>query len=256
MLGDVGETRRRRADDAGLPAMRRPRPAAAAAYDDAMTRPPERSEHGSDAAAQPRPSYLAPYERAVADFGASFEATLWASREKQLGRFEVMADMVDFTGRIVLDAGCGLGDFASWMERRGVAYGRFIGLEAMPSMVDAAAERGLPDAIFERSDFVADPTAFSSRIVDIVVFSGSLNTLSAAEATPVLRRAWEAAREAVVFNFLSARNHEPNPIDTSPAQRWEPTDLLAFALDLTPRARFRQDYFDGHDGTIAMLKRR
>jgi SAM-dependent methyltransferase len=203
------------------------------------------------------PDYLAPYADAVRTYGASFEATLWASREKQVGRFAVIAEMADLTGRVVVDAGCGLGDLAVYCEGEGIAYGRYIGLEAMPDMVEAARALHLPEARFEVVDFAADPAAFGalagSDAVDLVVFSGSLNTFEEQGAFDVVRRAFEAAREGVVFNFLSARNHERNPVDPSPAKRFDPAAMLDRALALTPRVRFRQDYFDGHDATIAMF---
>jgi len=209
---------------------------------------------GEGEGASAGPGYLAPYRRAIDDFGVSFEAMLWASKEKQLGRFAVMAGLADLTGRVVLDAGCGLGDFAQWLIEHEVAYGRFVGLEGLADMVRAASERGLPEASFHACDFVAEPDAFARFKPDVVTFSGSLNTLRSEAATDVLRRAWAAAAEGVVFNFLSAKNHVPNAVDPSPAVRWEPAPMVEFALSLTPNVLFRQDYFAGHDATIAMLK--
>ncbi len=203
------------------------------------------------------PDYLAPYADAVRTHGASFEATLWASREKQEGRFAVIASMVDLTGRVIVDAGCGMGDLAVFCEANGIAYGRYIGLEAMPDMVEAAKRRGLAEARFEVSDFAADTGVFErlarSDGTDLVVFSGSLNTFEPEAAFAVVARAFRAAREGVVFNFLSAKNHERNPINPAPARRFEPAHMLDLALGLTPRVLFRQDYFDGHDATVAML---
>ncbi|MFI4854960.1 MAG: class I SAM-dependent methyltransferase [Phycisphaerales bacterium JB065] len=205
----------------------------------------------------PSPDYLAPYADAVRVHGATFEATLWASKEKQVGRFAVITSMADLTGRVVVDAGCGLGDLAAYCEEQGIAYGRYIGLEAMPDMAAAARKQGLAESRFEDSDFAADPGVFDrlaeSDRFDLAVFSGSLNTFGSEAAFEVVRRAFKAAREGVVFNFLSAKNHERNAINPAPAKRFEPSMMLERALGLTPRVRFRQDYFDGHDATIAMF---
>lgn len=206
---------------------------------------------------EPLPEYLRPYADAVRAHGASFEATLWASREKQVGRFGVIAEMADLTGRVIVDAGAGNGDLAAYCEQRGIRYGRYIGLEAMAEMVQNGEGRNLPEARFEASDFAADPGVFdrlgASDWVDLVVFSGSLNTFEPEAAFGVVKRAFRAAKEGVVFNFLSAKNHERNPINPAPARRFEPARMLELALGLTPRVRFRQDYFDGHDATIAMF---
>ena len=206
---------------------------------------------------EPSPDYLRPYADAVRNHGASFEATLWASREKQVGRFAVMVEMADFTGRVVIDAGAGLGDLAAFCQEQGIEYGRYIGLEAMADMARKGAERGLPEAEFETTDFVSDESVFdrigAAHGADLVVFSGSLNTFTEEAAFEVIGRAFGAAREGVVFNFLSSKNHERHAIDPSPARRFDPARMLDRALVLTPKVRFRQDYFDGHDATIAMF---
>ncbi len=180
-----------------------------------------------DASAGGSPDYLAPYADAVRAHGATFEATLWASKEKQVGRFAVIAEMADLTGRVIVD------------------------------MVRAGAARGLPEARFETVDFASDTECFErlarSDGVDLVVFSGSLNTFEPEHAFGVAKEAFRHAREGVVFNFLSSRNHERHAINPAPAKRFDPASMLDRALTLTPRVRFRQDYFDGHDATIAMM---
>lgn len=220
-------------------------------YHRAMSDSPKETPAGGS------PDYLAPYADAVRTHGATFEATLWASKEKQVGRFAVIAEMADLTGRVIVDAGCGLGDLASFCEERGIDYGRYIGLEAMPDMVRAGEARGLPEARFETVDFASDTGCFErltkSDGFDLAVFSGSLNTFEPEHAFSVVREAFRHAREGVMFNFLSVRNHERSPINPAPAKRFDPAKMLDRALALTPRVRFRQDYFDGHDATIAMM---
>lgn len=203
--------------------------------------------------------YLDPYRKAVDRFGPGFEATLWLSREKQALRFAVIASMVDLAERVVVDAGCALGDFAAFMATEGIRPRAYIGLEGVAELVDEARERGLPGARFELSDFVADSKAFEECVPagiapEIVVFSGSLNTLEQERALEVLGRAWDACEEAVVFNFLSRSHRPPGRCDPGPAKRFDPVEVLAWALKRTPRVILRQDYMGGHDATVAMLK--
>lgn len=209
------------------------------------------------------PDYLAPYAEAIREHGPSFQATLWNDRQKQHVRFDVIASMINLTGRVVVDAGCGLGDLAARLTELGVEYGAYVGLEGMPEFVDEAQQRGLPEAAFLHSDFVADGRAFSDlekhpalggHPVDVVCFSGSLNTLGTEPALLVLQRAWDVAREGIVFNFLSSEHHRVDEGDTAPAIRFDTLRVLKWAMERTPRVLFRQDYFDGHDGTIAMTK--
>ncbi|MCA9281458.1 MAG: class I SAM-dependent methyltransferase [Phycisphaerales bacterium] len=208
-----------------------------------------------------QPDYLRPYAEAVRTHGPTFEATLWLNRQKQTDRFRVIAEAIDLTGRIIVDAGCGLGDLASYLCEHNIQYGRYIGLEAMPEMVEQARSRNLPEARFEIADFALDEQCFprlaSSDRYDIAVFSGSLNTFKEDHARAVIKRAFDAANEdkgGVVFNFLSARHGKKHTPDPSPARRFDPVKMTDWALKLTPRVLLRQDYMGGHDATIAMFK--
>lgn len=215
---------------------------------------------------------LEPYREAIRAHGPSFEATLWASREWQMDRFAVIADMVDLSGRVIIDAGCALADLAEFLDTARIPYGRYIGLEALPELASAARARRLPETEIVEGDFGSDPDALARLIrehrAEVVIFSGALNTFEQDAALEVLDRAHEAlfgaggtgrgerrgeaGGEALVFNFLSSRNHR-SPGPPSPAKRFDPVAVLDWALERTPNVRFRQDYFDGHDATVAML---
>lgn len=210
-----------------------------------------------------QPDYLKPYARAVEQHGPTFEATLWLNRQKQTDRFRVMTEVIDLTGRVIVDAGCGLGDFAAYMQQHSIQYGRYIGVEAMPEMVGQARARNLPEARFELADFAADEQCFARLAkrdqYDIAVFSGSLNTFDEDHARAVVKRAFDAASGGrggggVIFNFLSARHWKRHAPDPFPARRFDPVKLIDWALSLTPRVLMRQDYMGGHDATIAMFK--
>jgi SAM-dependent methyltransferase len=209
----------------------------------------------------PPPEYLAPYHRATREHGPTFRATLWASREKQIGRFEVLCGLEDLTGATVLDAGSGAGDLAGFLNERGVRYAGYLGLEGVPELVQAGRERGFRRAEFLERDFVGDERAFRDAAdalggADCVVFSGSLNTLALDDAIAALDRAWAVTRRALLFNFLSTRrrDHQPPPAPDDPARRLDPLPLLDWALGRTPNVLFRQDYFAGHDATISMRR--
>lgn len=217
----------------------------------------------ADRTSQPCPDYLEPYQQACAAFGPSFEATLWASREWQEARFRVMTELFQFAGQSVVDAGAGQGDFAAHLLEKGVAFSRMTGLEAVPGMLESARARKLARCEFLPLDFVAQDDAFARTArdgapPDAIVFSGSLNTLNQDEALRVLDRAWEACGSALLFNFLSARVGPNSAVaDTGPARRFDPLAIIAWALERTPLAAYRQDYIPhGHDATVLMRKDR
>lgn len=206
--------------------------------------------------------YLEPYREALTRFGPRFEATLWRSRKAQSLRFDVLLDMVDLTGRRVLDAGCGMADLYHHLIARGIRFDRYLGLDGLPEMIHRLQQqqrqqkRGIGDnAEFFAGDFVADPGLLKTGSPHLIFFSGSLNTFEESRARDVILHAYQRAEVGVVFNFLSDRcpPHAARS-DTGPASRFNTVAMLDFSLNLTTMVKFRQDYLDGHDATIGLFK--
>ncbi|MFG0257961.1 MAG: hypothetical protein ACF8GE_08685 [Phycisphaerales bacterium JB043] len=202
------------------------------------------------------PEYLQHYRSIVDEKGPGFDATGWRNQSFQIERFRVFTEMVDFQSKVVLDAGAGQGDFASYLLENAIEYSSFHAFEAIPEMAQLIGDRSLRDVSVHTCDFAQDQSAFE-RVPDaqVIVFSGSLNTLTQLHAVEVLGRAWRACSEALVFNFLSdSCAPELRDTETGPANRFDTVGLVEWALQRTHLVRFRQEYLDGHDATIGMLK--
>jgi len=204
----------------------------------------------------PRPDdadYLDPYRDAVRLFGAGFEATLWGNEQAQRARFDVMIDLLGFEDCTILDAGCGRGDFAARLLERKVPFARYVGIDALPAMIDAAAVRRLERCEFLCADFVADPDVLARAGADFACISGALNTMSPELARTVVRAVFDAAAQAVVYNFLSDRPHPRwRDQDLGPAHRFDTLAWIDWSLRLSPSVSFTQEYLDGHDATIVI----
>jgi SAM-dependent methyltransferase len=199
--------------------------------------------------------YLDPYRRSVRDHGPEFEATLWASERSQRLRFEVFTQMCFLPGKRILDAGCSRGDFAAYLLEAGIEYDAFVGIDALPQVIDYAAARALPRAEFHVGDFVRDPNLLRLGGPQVVCISGSLNTMDDEQALAVLEGAWKAAAETLLFNFLPTQAHRRAPASLGPARRIDAVWLLRWAMDKTPSVAYRQDYFPhAHDATIMMRR--
>lgn len=151
----------------------------------------------------PVPPYLAPYVSAARRHGAGFGSLLWTSPMTQTARFAAIADAYDMRGKSVLDAGCGRADFFDFLLARDIEPHDYVGLEAVEELANAARARLLPRCRIVHGDFVKDPARLFVG-ADVLVFSGSLNTLGAADFHASIRRAFDACAHAVVFNFLSS----------------------------------------------------
>ena len=216
--------------------------------------------------------YLKPYRVAVKRFGAGFQALLWSSPEAQRTRFDVMIDLIG-SGRmgaacgaaaedqrgldesVVLDVGCGTGDFAQRLIERGVNFARYIGVDAVSEMIDAAQSRQLERCEFIAGDVLNDPAILEGSRRDFISISGTLNTMDEDTARRLVHMCFNAATHGVAFNFLSNRPDEQwKGHDLGPARRFDTVRWLDWSLHLTSLVRFAQDYLEGHDATIVMRR--
>ena len=203
----------------------------------------------------PRDQYLDPYRHALVRYGTDFEVTLWASHRTQLRRFEVFTQMIDLTGTRVMDAGCSRGDFASFLNGRGVAYGSYVGLDGMEQVIAYARTRRLPRAQFHSGDFLHDPSLLTIGDPQVICISGTLNTMTERQIFSLIESAWNVTNEALVFNFLSDLALTAAAAQTDPSRRHSTVKLLRWAASRTGHVQYRQDYLRyGHDATILMRK--
>ncbi|HEV2292390.1 MAG TPA: hypothetical protein VGR35_00955 [Tepidisphaeraceae bacterium] len=194
------------------------------------------------------PAYLNPYLRAASRHGAGFSSLLWASPQTQAVRFTALTRLVGLNGKSILDVGCGRADLLDFLLARSISPAHYVGLEGVAALAEAAEAKHHPDALIVRADFVREPLRLFVG-ADIVYFSGSLNTLDAASFYATIGRAYDAAAETLVFNFLAS----PDLAGVSYLHWHEPAEVWAFAKGLTDDVRRLDDYLAG-DTTLALTK--
>jgi SAM-dependent methyltransferase len=196
--------------------------------------------------------YLRPYLDAAREHGAGFESLLWASPETQAVRFDAIRRAANLSGKSVLDVGCGRADLLSFLLDRGVRPADYVGIEAVDALAAAAKAKRLPGCTIVQADFVAEPIRMFVG-ADVVVFSGSLNTADDTVFYPTLRHAFEAATEALVFNFLDSPNlaGQPHLYFRDPRVVREFAESLPGATDV----RMLNDYLPG-DTTVCVRQNR
>ena len=198
-------------------------------------------------AAPPQP-YLEPYVRAAKQYGAGFSALLWASPKTQRARFDAIRRAYDPQGKSVLDAGCGRADYLEFLLSRDVRPADYVGLEAVEALAVAAEAKAFPGSRIVRGDFVREPAKLFVG-ADVIIFSGSLNTMDEGTFYETLRRAYDATAEALVFNFLCSPALAGRAYLT-----WHQRERVeAFARRVASEVRILEDYLQG-DCTIAMVK--
>lgn len=199
-------------------------------------------------AAAPVPFYLYPYYEARQQGVKGFHALLWSSREGQRVRFDTIARMCPLAEMKILDVGCGRADLLGYLLERGIVPAHYTGLEMIPASVRAARRKKYERCEIVTADFVREPEKLHVG-ADVVIFSGSLNTLTRPRFYRTLRAAWAATGEWLVFNFLSSRNWCGEDWLT-----WHRRQtVLAFCKSLGGEPCFDESYLDG-DCTVAVRK--
>ena len=207
------------------------------------------AESGMPKPAGPIPFYLYPYHEARQQGAKGFDALLWSSREGQRIRFEAIARSCPLAERTILDVGCGRADLLAYLLERGTVPAHYTGLDMIPASLRAARRRKYERCtILTAADFVRKPEKLLVG-ADVVIFSGSLNTLSRPLFYRTLRAAWAATGEWLVFNFLSSRSWC--------GEDWlswhHRSSVLAFCRSLGGEPRCDDSYLEG-DCTIAVQK--
>lgn len=196
----------------------------------------------------PVPFYLFPYHEARVNGARGFDALLWSSREGQHIRFDAIARICPLAGRRLLDVGCGQADLLGFLLERGMAPAHYTGLEMISASVRAARRRNYEQCAIVKGDFVRRPETMRVG-AEVVIFSGSLNTLSRQPFYDTLRAAWEAAGSCLVFNFLDSQSWCGEDW-----LYWYPRDeVLAFCRGLGGEVHVDASYLNG-DCTIAVRR--
>jgi SAM-dependent methyltransferase len=164
-----------------------------------------------------------------------------------------MLDLAGLDDCTIVDAGCGTGDFAEHLLSSKVDFVRYIGIDAVPEVIEAAKRRNLQRCEFHMGDLIHNASPLFEIKPDFVCVSGTLNTMDEPIARRLVTSAFEASVQGVVFNFLSDRPAARwNDHDIGPARRFNTIEWIDWALSKTARVSFTQDYLDGHDATIFM----
>jgi SAM-dependent methyltransferase len=192
--------------------------------------------------------YLQPYLDAAATHGAGFGSLLWASPITQAARFATIQRINNLHGVSLLDVGCGRADLLAYLLERGVQPARYVGIEVVDALANAADGRKSPNATILRADFVAEPLRLFVG-ADVVVFCGSLNTADDSIFYRTLSQAFDAAGKAVVFNFLCS----PMLAGQDYLYWRQPDDVVRFARNLSPDVTTLADYLPG-DMTLRIGK--
>ena len=162
----------------------------------------------------------------------------WESEAAHKGRFSVVLDQLDLSGKSVLDVGCGLGDFYHELTELGSGVSS-TGIDILPEMVEEA-ERRYPSGTFIAGDLFEEQI-FEPKSFDVVYSSGIFN-LRLGDNHALLKRAlpvfFSLAREWVVFNLLDPEH----PVQRDIYYYFDPEEAANMVREHTSEFTMLRDY--------------
>lgn len=150
------------------------------------------------------------YTKAIKEHGVSAKGVRWHSKETQFLRFEVLSEFIkdDIKESVVVDAGCGFGDYYTYLcENLSVPY-RYVGYDMLDEMITISKKRFF-DVEFKRKDILKDELIEA----DYYVCSGAMNTLSSFDALVFIKRCFEHSKKGFAFNLLKDKTYNSLKID-------------------------------------------
>lgn len=182
------------------------------------------------------------YDRLVDRYGHDPRAVDASSSETLLVRYRALAEVLDLSGKQVLEVGCGFGDLGDFLEQRYDGI-RYTGIDISQRMI-AEGQRVHPRLELR----VGNVLDLEDGRYDVVLAQGIfylLGTGAEEKMHALIEKMFELAREAVAFTTTSswAERQDPSEFYADPAR------LLSFVRTLTPSLVLRHDY---HPGDLAM----
>lgn len=188
------------------------------------------------------------YQSLLMKHGESHQALDWGSRESQVTRFEVLANVGVDAGDHILDVGCGLADLNEWLikYKPGVKYS---GIDLTPGMVEKAKARFPEVNIQNKTVFDLNKEI---SFYDYVIASGIFvfrKERPEMYLCSTVKKMFEICKKGVAFNSLSSWAKEKS----SNEYYADPLRVIKFCKTLTPIIVMRHDYHSG-DFTVYMYR--
>ncbi len=138
------------------------------------------------------------YTSAIEMHGTNAKGVNWASKENQLLRFKAILKLLPnpLDSYSLADAGCGFGDFFTYLNKKKRVPKKYIGIDSLDDM-QAIASNATGEEII-----IADICKESIPNADYYICSGALNVLTRFETHQFIRNCYASSIKGFIFNAL------------------------------------------------------
>lgn len=138
------------------------------------------------------------YTSAIQKHGITAKGVNWISSDTQKIRFKTILKMLpsDLSSYTLVDAGCGFGDFYTFLDKKNNLPKKYIGIDSLEDMYTIASQNTGCEII------IADITKDEIPNAEYLICSGAMNTLNKFETYQFIRNCYLASKAGFIFNIL------------------------------------------------------
>lgn len=173
------------------------------------------------------------YLCALEKYAREVQALHWTSKQSQEVRFDMLLELLPNTIDSLVDAGCGFGDFYTYMQNKAISLSNYTGIDTLEAMCEEARIRTHSTII--QANIITDTLPQA----EYYVCSGAMNILTAFESQLFIRKCFDASQKGFVFNVL----HGNKKSETYNYMTKDTLYEIADALDVK-EIKIREDYMD------------
>ena len=178
------------------------------------------------------------YTSLVNKFGINHNSLNWGSKLSQLKRFEILASIGINPNDKILDVGCGLGDFYSWLQKN-IPEVDYHGIDITAAMINEAKKKN-PDLQIENK-LIFDIKE-KEPLYDYVIASGIFYLRKDKPFEYMLstiEKMFQLSKKGIAFNSLSTWSKKINKNEFYA----DPLELIsAIKTKFSKKIIFRHDY--------------
>ncbi|MCH9613525.1 MAG: hypothetical protein SP1CHLAM54_05280 [Chlamydiia bacterium] len=168
------------------------------------------------------------YQKLYRRYGHSIDALHWRSKKTQHARFKALCEIQPKRGSLILDIGCGFGDFFGYLQRH-LYFTKDVGCEITPEFA-AIAKQDYPKATIYQGDYLDIPNIEP----DYIFASGIFAFGNRRFFRKVARKALLECQKGFAFNICTDESFD----------HIDPVEVLEFLSQLTPNIEVIEGYLD------------
>ena len=177
------------------------------------------------------------YSERYEKLGRDIKTLGWGTHKQQEYRFhQTLDNNIDFKNKVVLDIGCGFGDYYNYLNKHDIKIKKYIGFDINPNLIDEARKTYKNDiSSFEVKNILKME---KENIADIGIMFGVLNFNlkgkmdNLAYSKEFIKKAFSLVNDVLIVDFIST-----NVILEYPKEDFiyyhSPLQMLEFAFRLS-----------------------